>query len=71
VRNSFHTLFHDVDVNAVTRESARINADLDNVDRSLAAIGYQKENRKKAGASVIALALVVSLLFYLLRKSYD
>jgi hypothetical protein len=71
VRNSFHTLFHDVDVNAVTRESARINADLDNVDRSLAAIGSQKEKRKKAGAAVIALALVASLLFYLLRKSYD
>ena len=71
VRNSFHTLFHDVDVAMVKRESAQINSNLDSIDGSLAKIAEERGKRKLAGVAVVGAALLAALLLYLLRRSYD
>ncbi len=71
VRNRFHTLFHDVDVEKVKLESAQIKGELDKLDAELAKIDEQHRKRKLAGAVVIGGALLAALLCYLLRKTYD
>jgi hypothetical protein len=71
VRNRFHSMFHDVDVEKVTRESAQITAELDRVDKELGIISVQRQKRKIAGAIVIGGALLAALLFHLMRKTYD
>ena len=71
VRNRFHTLFHNVDVGMVKRESARINTELNSIAGSLDKIDEQRKKRKLAGAAVVGGALLAALVFYLLRKSYD
>jgi hypothetical protein len=71
IRNRFHTLFHDVDVNVVKEESARINSDLSVIYASLSKIGEERGKRKLAGAAVVGGALIAAIILYLLRKSYD
>jgi hypothetical protein len=71
VRNSFHTLFHNVNVELVNRESARFNTELNGIDVSLGKIAEERGKRKLAGAVVIGGALLAALIFHLLRKSYD
>lgn len=71
VRNRFHTLFHNVDVAAVKRESVQINSELSSIDASLAKIEKEHGKRKYAGAAVVGAALLAAFLLYLLRRSYD
>jgi hypothetical protein len=71
VRNRFHTLFHDVDVEKVKRESARINGELKKIDGVLRGLSEARKTRKLAGAAAVAGALLAALLFHLLRKTYD
>ena len=71
VRNRFHTLFHDVDVEKVKRESAQIDAELQKLSDNMAKLSEQRQKRKLAGAVVVGGALLAALLFYLLRKTYD
>jgi hypothetical protein len=70
-RNSFHSLFHNVDVKKVTEESARIKSELKKIETALSALDEQKERRKMIGAVVVAAALVAALLAHLLRKTFD
>lgn len=71
MRNQFHTLFHELDVQKVKGESARINGGLDNLDASLNVLREERQKRKIIGALVVGGALLAALLFYLLRKTYD
>ena len=71
VHNRFHTLFHDVDVERVTRESAQITGELNKLDNELAKIAEQRRKRKIAGAVVVGGALLTALLCYFLRKTFD
>lgn len=71
VRNRFHTLFHDVDVEKVKRESGDIRGELQKLSATLAGIDDQHRKRKLAGAAVIGGALLAALLCHLLKKSYD
>jgi hypothetical protein len=71
VRNRFHTLFHDVDVEKVKRESTQINSELNKLADALGKIAEQRIKRKLAGGVVVGGALFAALIFYLLRKSYD
>lgn len=71
VRNQFHTLFHDVDVQKVRNESARINSELEKLNDSLQQIREERQKRKIIGACAVGAALLGALLFYLLRKTYD
>jgi formate-dependent nitrite reductase cytochrome c552 subunit len=70
-RNSFHSLFHNVDVKKVTEESARIKGDLKKIESALAALDEQKQKRKLAGVFVVAGALIAALVAHLLRKTFE
>ncbi len=71
VRNRFHTMFHDVDVEKVRRESAQINGDLGKISAILDQIAGDHAKRRAVGGIVVAGALLAALLFYLLRRTYD
>jgi len=71
VRNRFHALSHNVDVEKVKKESAQINSELNKITDSLEKITEQRNKRRIAGGAVVGGALFAALLFYLLRKSYD
>lgn len=71
VRNRFHALFHEVDVERVRRESARIDAELDRLAAVLRGWDESRRRRRLAGAAAVAAALLAALLLRLLRKTYD
>jgi nitrate/TMAO reductase-like tetraheme cytochrome c subunit len=71
VRNSFHTLFHNVNVELVKQESTRIQGDLKKIEDVLATLDDAHKKRKLAGAIVVPFMLLVALILHLLRKTYD
>jgi hypothetical protein len=71
VRNRFHTLFHDVNVERVKRESAQINVKLGKLDRDLKVIEDARAKRKVAGGIAVFGILLIALLVHLLKKTYD
>jgi hypothetical protein len=71
VRNRFHTLFHDVNVDKVRTESAGINAELVKINKELKVIEDARAKRKVAGAIVIACVLLIAVLIHLLKKTYE
>lgn len=71
VRNRFHTLFHNVDVELVKLESVRIQADLKKIQGVLATLDDSHRKRKIAGAIAVPFMLLVALLLHLLRKTFD
>ena len=70
VRNSFHSLFHEVNVTRVKSESSRINAELAKLDEDLRVIEDSRAKRKVAGGVVVAGLLLVALFTHLLRKTF-
>jgi hypothetical protein len=71
VRNRFHTLFHDVNVERVKAESTQINAELGKLDRDLKVIEDARAKRKVAGGIAVFCMLLVAVLVHLLKKTYD
>jgi Cytochrome c3 len=71
VRNSFHSLFHSVEVEKVRTDSARIQGELKKLDSQLQGLNETRRKRKQAGAAAVAGALLAALLFHLLKKTYD
>ena len=71
VRNRFHTLFHNVNVEMVKKESAGIQADLSKIRNKLAALDESRRKRKLAGAGGMSAMLLLALFTHLLRKTYD
>jgi hypothetical protein len=71
VRNRFHTLFHNVNVELVKLESVRIQADLKKIQGVLAALDDSHKKRKIAGAIAVPFMLLVALVLHLLRKTFD
>ena len=71
VRNGFHSLFHNVDVEKVRKDSARIQGELKKLDAQLQRLAEARRKRKLAGSAAVAGALLAALLFWLLKKTYD
>lgn len=71
VRNRFHTLFHDVDVERVKSESTQINAELKKLDQELGVIEDTRAKRRMAGGAVVFGMLLFAFLFHMMKKSYD
>jgi hypothetical protein len=71
LRNRFHTLFHDQDVDKVWNESTRIDAELSKLGAALGAMDETRSRRRSAGAVAVGAALLAALLFRLLKKTYD
>ncbi len=70
-RNRYHTLFHDVDVARVTRESAQTRSELAKIMVSLTKLEVERTKRKIIGGVAVGGALLAALLFYLLRRTFD
>lgn len=71
VRNRFHTLFHNVNVELVKQESAGIQADLKKIKVVLDRFDDSRQRRTIAGAVAVSVMLLIALLLHLLRKTFD
>jgi len=71
VRNRFHTLFHNVDVGMVKKESAGIQGDLKKIQDQIKALDDSRQQRKIAGAVAVSAMLLLALFAHLLRKTFD
>ena len=71
LRNSFHSLFHNVNVEAVKMESTRIQTELKKIRSVLASWDETSRKRKLAGAAAVSAMLLMALLAHLLRKTFD
>lgn len=71
VRNRFHTLFHNVNVGLVTKESAQIQAELKKIREALDTLDTIQQKRKVAGAASVSFMLLTALVLHFLRKTFD
>lgn len=71
VRNDFHRLFHNVDVEAVQMQSAAFTKKLGAIGQQVEAIKFDLGQRKLAGGIVIALLVLAGILFLMLRHTFS
>lgn len=71
VRNRFHSLFHNVNVELVKRESTRIQSDLNKIRTVLDTLDNSHRKRRIAGAAAVSFMLLLALVLHLLRKTFD
>jgi len=71
VRNRFHTLFHNVNVELVRRESAQIQADLKKIRNALDLLDDSHHKRRVAGAVAVSFMLLFALVLHFFRKTFD
>ena len=69
-RNTFHRLFHTVDVEKVRRETEKIQSSLSDIRQKVTEIKERLARRKWAGAVVISLLLALAAIFFYLRRTY-
>ena len=70
LRNSFHRLFHNVDVEKVRSQTTRFRTELAKIDSRLAAIEAGLARRKLWGGAVVALLVCCGILALLIYRSY-
>jgi hypothetical protein len=70
-RNRFHSLFHNVNVDKVRRDSAQIIGELQKQNQVLEGIAKRRHKRKVVGVFVVAGFLLAAVLCYQLKKTYD
>ena len=71
VRNRFHTLFHNVNVELVKKESAGIQTDLKKIQTTLDTLDNSRHKRTIAGAAAVSFMLLLALFLHLLKKTFD
>lgn len=71
VRNSFHSLFHNVSVELVKKETARIRGDLKKIEAVLDRLDADGRKRRVAGGAAVSLMLLIALVLHLLRKTFN
>lgn len=69
-RNTFHRLFHSVDVKKVRTSTGNIQSRLEDIRDKTENIESRLDRRKQAGGIVVGLLLLVTILFFYLRHSY-
>ncbi len=69
-RNTFHRLFHSVNVKKVLAGTGNIRSRLEDLGKRAENIESILDRRKRAGAVVVGLLLLVAVLFFYLRHSY-
>jgi hypothetical protein len=70
LRNRFHRLFHNVDVEKVRSQTAGFRAELGKIGERANAIEAELKRRKLWGGGVVALLVTCGILALLLFKSY-
>jgi nitrate/TMAO reductase-like tetraheme cytochrome c subunit len=71
LRNRFHTLFHNVSVELVKKESTQIQAELKKIETALDALDTTQSTRKKAGVAAIAFLLLLAVALHLFKNTFD
>lgn len=71
VRNRFHTLFHNVNVELVKKESDQIQSELKKIQGTLAKLDDAQQKRTIAGAVAVTFMLLIALALHLFRKTFD
>jgi hypothetical protein len=71
VRNRFHTLFHNVNVELVKKESTQIQAELKKIEVTLTALDTTQQKRTIAGAVAVAFMILLALVVHLFKKTFD
>lgn len=71
LRNHFHSLFHNVNVETVKKESSQIQTELKKIQSVLATWDQTNQKRKIAGAIAISVMLLIALFAHLLRKTFE
>ena len=71
VRNRFHSLFHNVNVELVKKESIQIQGDLKKIRTVLDALDDSHRKRRIAGAAAVSFMLLFALALHLFRKTFD
>jgi hypothetical protein len=69
-RNTFHRLFHSVDVKKVRTSTGKIQSRIEAIREQAESIDRLLDRRKQAGAVVVGLLLLVTFLFFYLRHAY-
>jgi len=69
-RNTFHRLFHTVDVEKVRKETKDIQGRLATIRQDVSAIEKRLMHRRQAGAVVVVLLLALAAAFFYLRHTY-
>ncbi|HEU0264968.1 MAG TPA: cytochrome c3 family protein [Geobacterales bacterium] len=67
-RNSYHAIFHELDVQRVKAESVRSREELQQIETSLGRLNQERHQRRIIGAGVVGTLLIAALLLYLLRR---
>jgi hypothetical protein len=70
-RNSFHQIFHGVDVERVRQETSGVQSEVGKISKEVAAIDSTLGQRKLWGSVVIGLFVLVGVIFLLVRKTYE
>jgi len=70
VRNTFHRLFHSVEVQKVRSHTDEIQSRLSEIRQRVSSIQETLTRRKKAGAVVVCLLLLMSALFFYVWHTY-
>lgn len=70
-RNSFHRIFHGVDVNRVRQETDGVQKELGKISNEVAAIDSTLGQRKLWGSVVVGIFVLLGVIFLLLRKTYE
>lgn len=70
-RNTFHRLFHSVDVKKIRKRTGEVEKKLDAIRDHISRIEKRLSQRRKAGTLVVAALLLAALLFAYLRRTYS
>jgi nitrate/TMAO reductase-like tetraheme cytochrome c subunit len=70
-RNRFHSIFHEVDVERVRKETTGVQGELGKIVTEVASIDSTQGQRKLWGSVVIGLFILVGVTFLLVRKAYE
>ena len=71
VRNDFHRLFHNVDVEAVKAQSSSFLEKIGTIDEQVESIKSDLGQRKLVGGVVIALLVIAGILLLMLRHTFS
>lgn len=70
-RNTFHRIFHGVDVDRVRQESSGVQAELTKIEQEITALDETLGERKLWGSVVIGLFILAGVVLMLVRKAYE
>ncbi len=70
LKNRYHRLFHEINLKRIEQESKAIRNDLVKIQDFVQKITENQQQRKLSGSIVIGIFLLISLLCYLMRKTF-